>query len=97
MSRSRRIPILKDKPRNYKRTAAYWSPIRSRINQIVRGYTNRFEDLYGYEMDWDEELQFYVLDDVKEMANYDKNHDMLDTDIPDPKTIINDWRYCDYV
>jgi hypothetical protein len=90
MSRSRRIPIIKQKPRNYKRTAAYWSPIRSRINQIVRGYLKRYDngilDLwYGEDCN---ELEIKIVEE---------NSIMLGTDIPNPKTIINDWRYCDYV
>ena len=97
MSRSTRILIVKGKPRNKKRATLYWRPIRSRINQIVRGYTNRFEDLYGYEMEWDENVEAYVLDSIEEMLRYDRNHILLGTDIPDPKTIINDYRYCDYI
>jgi hypothetical protein len=33
MSRSRRLPIIKGKPRNYKRTALYWRKIR-RVNRM---------------------------------------------------------------
>ena len=90
MSRSYRIPILKDKPRNYKRTSAYWRPIRSRTNQIVRGYFKRYNDAildlwYGEDCD---DLEIKIVEE---------NSIMLGTDIPDPKTIINDWDYCDYI
>lgn len=90
MSKSRRIPIIKQKPRNHKRTAAYWRPIRSRINQIVSGYPKRYDngilDLwYGEDCN---ELEIKIVEE---------NSIMLGTDIPNSKTIINDWRYCDYI
>ncbi len=56
MSRSYKLPIFKDKPRNYKRTAAYWRPIRRATKVAVQ---------QGRE-------------------------------IPEPKTIVNDYDYCDY-
>ena len=89
MSHSYKLPILKDKPRNYKRTSAYWRPIRSRINQIVRGYAKRYDNTilslcYGEDKD---DLQIKIVEE---------NSVMLGTDIPNPKTIINDWDYCDY-
>lgn len=87
MSRSKKLPILKDKPRNYKRTSAYWRPIRSRINQIVRGYVNRYDDsildlCYGEDRD---DLQIKIVEE---------NSIMLGVDIPNPKTIIFNRRYC---
>ena len=90
MARSYKLPILKDKPRNYKRTSAYWRPIRSRINQIVRGYTKRYDNTilslcYGEDRD---DLQIKIVEE---------NSIMLGTDIPNPKTIINDYDYCDYI
>lgn len=36
MSRSYKIPIIKDSPRNHKKSSTYWRRIRSRINQLVR-------------------------------------------------------------
>lgn len=58
MSRSRRLAIIKDKPRNSKRTSKYWRQVRSRINQEIR------------------------------KGNYDN--------LPEPKTIVNDYDYMDY-
>ena len=90
MAHSYKLPILKDKPRNYKRTSAYWRPIRSRINQIVRGYTKRYDSTilslcYGEDRD---DLQIKIVEE---------NSIMLGTDIPNSKTIINDYDYCDYI
>ena len=85
MSRSYRIPIIKQKPRNYKRTSAYWRPIRSRINQIVRGYSKRYDDSI-YDLDDELEDPFDL-----EINVIDNNAIMLGTDIPSPKTLIKDW------
>ena len=83
MSRSFKKPVLKDKTRNYKRTSAYWRPIRSRINQIVRQYKVKYDDAildlwYGEDCD---DLEIKIVEE---------NSIMLGTDIPDPKTI--NWR-----
>ena len=97
MSRSTKKPIFKQKPRNYKRTTAYWRPIRSRINQIVRGYKNRYIDTLGMESDWVEDLEIYLIDSNLDSTNFIMNQsEMLGTDIPNPKTIIDDYVYCDY-
>lgn len=82
MSRSTRLPIQKDKPH-----FNYWRPIRSRQNQIVRGYTIRYDDSV---CDLDDDESFDGEIDVIE-----KNSILLGTDIPNPKTIINDYDYCD--
>lgn len=83
MSRSYRIPILKDKPRNYKRTSAYWRPIRRVTKQIVSTY--KYEDeLYPVGEDYLTEKEF--------LNRYETN----DIDLPNPKTIVDDWDYCDY-
>ena len=86
MSRSYRIPIIKQKPRNYKRTSAYWRPIRSRTNQIVSGYVNRYNDSIL-------DLYYGEGKDDLQIKTVEENSIMLGTDIPNPKTIINDWRY----
>jgi hypothetical protein len=64
MSRSRRQPIIKDRPRNEKKSTIYWRTVRRVINDKVR--------LLKYEPDSDEK-------------------------IPEPKEIVNDYDYCDYV
>lgn len=90
MSRSKRIPVLKDKPRNYKRTSAYWRPIRRIVNQIVSTYKNKYDDSI---------LDLWYGEDCNELEIkiVEENSTMLGADIPNPKTIINDWRYCDYI
>jgi hypothetical protein len=90
MSRSIKIPILKQKHHNYKRTYAYWRPIRSRVNQIVRGYATKYDDSI-YDLDDEFEDKFDL-----EINVMDKNSIMLGTDIPNPRSLINDWDYCDW-
>ena len=90
MSRSKKIPVLKDKPRNYKRTSDYWRPIRRVISQIVRNYKIKYDDSI-YDLDDEFEDKFDLEIDVM-----DKNSIMLGTDIPNPKSIVNDWDYCDH-
>lgn len=43
MSRSKRKPYIKDKPRNHKRTTLYWSRIRSVIKNKLR--SSNLEDV----------------------------------------------------
>ncbi len=56
MSRSYRLPIFQDKPRNHKRSTAYWKRVRRATKIAVQ----------------------------------------QDKEIPNPKTIVNDYDYCDY-
>jgi len=58
MSRSKRKAIIKDRPRNFKKSTFYWKRIRRIINNLIRNG---------------------------------------DEDLPNPKEIINDYDYCDYV
>ena len=53
MSRSRKVPILKDKPRNIKKSSLYWRTIRRVINGRVR-YHN--EDLDNEQLPQPEEI-----------------------------------------
>ena len=62
MSRSRKKPIIKDHPRNKKKSSIYWRTVRRVINEKVK-----------------ETLK-----------------DPEDTEIPDPKSIVNDYDYSDY-
>jgi hypothetical protein len=64
MSRSRRQPIIKDRPRNEKKSTLYWRTVRRVINDKVR--------MLKYEPDSDENM-------------------------PEPKEIVNDYDYCDYM
>jgi hypothetical protein len=64
MSRSRREPIIKDRPKNEKKSTFYWRTVRRVINDAVR--------MLKYEPESDETL-------------------------PEPKEIVNDYDYCDYV
>lgn len=38
MSRSRRLPIVKDRPRNDKKSTLYWRTVRRVINEKVKFY-----------------------------------------------------------
>jgi hypothetical protein len=62
MSRSKRVPIIKDRPRNHKKSSSYWRKVRRVINERVKE----------------------ILKDPEK------------TEIPDPKSIVNDYDYCDY-
>jgi hypothetical protein len=44
VSRSRRKPIIQDRPRNSKKSASYWRPVRRVMNQTVRGLNEESED-----------------------------------------------------
>ena len=61
MSRSYRKPIIKDRPRNKKKSSLYWRIIRRHLKNLMKSTT--FE------------------------------HFM---DLPNPKTILNDYDYSDY-
>ena len=65
MSRSTRKPIIKDRPRNHKKSSLYWRSVRSTIKQSIR-----------------------------EIAQLE---DKEDFEIPNPKEIVNDYNYCDYI
>ena len=62
MSRSKRKPIIKDRPRNYKKSTMYWRMVRRR---------------------------------QKIETNQIKNQDEIE--ITNPKSIVNDYDYCDYI
>lgn len=64
MSRSRRKPIVKDRPRNEKKSSLYWRIVRRVINGKVRQIIKTDED---------------------------------ETDLPQPREIVNDYDYCDYI
>lgn len=65
MSRSTRKPIIKDRPRNHKKSSLYWRSVRSTIKQSIR--------------------------EISQLE------DKEDFEIPNPKEIVNDYNYCDYV
>ena len=44
MGKSRRKPIIKDGPRNTKKSTAYWRPVRRVMNETVRGLDEESED-----------------------------------------------------
>lgn len=64
MSRSRRKPIVKDRPRNEKKSSLYWRIVRRVINGKVRQISKTDED---------------------------------ETNLPEPREIVNDYDYCDYI
>ena len=61
MSRSRRKAIIKDRPRNIKKSSFYWRQVRSSQNNVIRSCRD-FDEL----------------------------------EIPNAKTIVDDYDYCDY-
>jgi hypothetical protein len=44
MSRSRRQPIIKDRPKNGKKSSAYWRIVRRVINQKVRDFVDEIPE-----------------------------------------------------
>ena len=85
MSRSKRLPIIKDKPRNQKRTSLYWRPIRRIWKEIINSY--KYEDeLYPIE----------EIDSYKTEKDYLNRYSTNDLIFPESKTIINDYTYSDY-
>jgi hypothetical protein len=62
MSRSHKKAIIKDRPRNHKKSSLYWRRVRSAIKNKIRS-----------------------CDDLDKL------------EIPNPKTIVNDYDYCDYI
>jgi hypothetical protein len=45
MSRSIKQPVLKDKPRNFKKSAIYWRTIRRVINHTIRNFKNNLDEM----------------------------------------------------
>lgn len=73
MSRSYRKPIIKDKPRNYKRTSMYWRPIRRLWKSKIQGFR------------------------TEKCGFLSELHEGIEDLFKHPKTIINDYMYCDYI
>lgn len=44
MSRSKRLPIIKDRPKNGKKSSAYWRKVRRVINQKVRDFVDEIPE-----------------------------------------------------
>jgi hypothetical protein len=61
MSKSYKLAIIKDRPRNVKKSSLYWRQVRSSQNNVIRSCRD-FEEL----------------------------------EIPNAKTIVDDYDYCDY-
>jgi hypothetical protein len=60
MSRSRRQSVIKDGPRNSKKSSQYWRPVRRVMNQTIRGL--------------DEDSEEENIPDPKEIVNdYDRS------------------------
>lgn len=45
MSRSYKQPILKDSPRNFKKSAIYWRTIRRVINYTIKNFKNNWDEM----------------------------------------------------
>lgn len=93
MSRSYKKAILKDKPKNHSRTAMYWRKIRRVIKNKIRSYPwglinqTMDDERYEYSPDWGMSL-------IKDMP---KDIPDLEDTLPDPKSIVNDYDYCDFI
>lgn len=91
MSRSYKKAIIKD---SYKgRTAIYWRKVRRAIKNKIRSYPwaihnqTMDDERYEYNPDWEMSLIKDMPEDIP---------DLEDT-LPDPKSIIEDYTYCDYI
>lgn len=62
MSRSCKKPVIKERPRNIKKSTLYWRTIRRHIKNTMKSTS----------------LECF-------------------RDLPNPKTIVNDYDYCDYI
>jgi len=78
MSRSRRKPIIKDGPRNTKKSSTYWRPVRRVMNQTVRGLDDDSDGAYDDE----------IIPNPKEIVNdYDYSDYKFDMRWEDDDTI----------
>lgn len=85
MSRSyKKTPIVKDRPRNHKKSSLYWRTVRRVQNQQVRMF--KYKIYESYYCSWFSESES---DDFLYC-----NQDELN--IPHQKVIVNDYDYCDY-
>lgn len=84
MSRSRRKPIIKDRPRNDKKSSLYWRIVRRVINSKVREILKT-----------DEEMD---LPEPKEIVNdYDYSDYKIDYRDPDWKNIVTNKNIHEYI
>lgn len=72
MSRSRKLPIIKDKPRNFK-ASTYYRRVRRKIKQEIKNF--------NLEIPWGLCEEEYL--------------DIVCA-LPDAKSIVNSYNYCDY-
>lgn len=90
MSKSTRLPFVKDRPRNVKKSTLYWQKVRRNnkqfINKINDAKWKEFEEIYnsGFEGTDEEFLEIPTV--------------LLEEDIlmKKPKEIMNDYDYSDY-
>lgn len=85
MSRSKKIGIIKDSPRNYKKSSNYWRKVRRVINQKVKNISKP-----------DDIILNVVFEDSENLLNGELLLKTKEEQIPVPKEIINDYDYSDY-
>lgn len=78
MSRSTRRAIVKERPRNIKKSTLYWRHIRRVIKNKIKSYP------WGHYLYYDCELK-------------DQPPIELEDTLPDPRSVVNDYDYQDYI
>lgn len=94
MGKSVKAPVVKDK-----KSKTYWKQIRSRQRQAIRQFKPDLlvtsDTVYFDENnEIDQNPIHYDWYDVANMPSLQKYYDL---EIPQPKEIVNDYDYCDYV
>jgi len=92
MSRSFKKSILKDRPRRHKKSSLYWRTIRRVLKNKIKSYGP-----IEAHISWDDGR--YGSDEYGEMTFtgiIPKDTLDLEDTLPDPKSIVNDYDYCDY-
>lgn len=93
MSRSHRKPIVKDK--GYKKRS-YWKTIRRTWNisykKIAKSLTE--SGSFNWWIGYDEDEKYYKSEELKSI---EKDIYEADLTLKNPKEIINDYDYCDYI
>lgn len=87
MSRSRKIGIIKERPRNHKKSSFYWRKVRHVINEKVRALKKENIDCGDEYLD--EDGLSFIKDNQLEQPTQDEL-------IPSPKQIVDDYDYSDY-
>jgi len=94
MSRSYRKAFIKERARNYSRTAVYWRQVRRSIKNKMKSYpwpigsyVSRDDDRYATNQDGEMYLSNVIPNDTP----------YFEETLPDPRAIVNDYTYCDRI